>query len=220
MIPAREVGGDLYDFFFINKTHLCIAIGDVSGKGVPASLLMAVTRTLLRAKAVSGISSDELMTLMDKDLLASKNSWMFVTFFLCIIDLTTGEMDYTCAGHNPPYLIQLDNRVTEMEVNRALPLGVSLQKEYRAKKLILKPGDKFLLYTDGVTEATNLEEEMFEETGLVNVLNNCIIKDTKEIVETIFKSVEQFAGEAEQADDITTLAFIFKDRLRNQREIL
>jgi sigma-B regulation protein RsbU (phosphoserine phosphatase) len=213
MIPAREVGGDLYDFFFIDKTHLCIAIGDVSGKGVPASLLMAVSRTLLHAKAVPGITSAEITSQMDKDLQASKDSWMFVTFFLSIIDLTTGEMDYTNAGHNPPYLIRSDNSVVKLEVNKGLPLGLDFEKEYQAKKIAFKPGDKLILYTDGVTEAMNTKDELFDESGIEKVLDNNGNADVKELVESIFHSVDEFAGEAEQADDITTVAFDFKDKL-------
>ena len=213
MIPAREVGGDLYDFFFIDKTHLCIAIGDVSGKGVPASLLMAVTRTLLRAKAISGISSAELTSQMDKDLQASKDSWMFVTFFLCIMDITTGEMDYTSAGHNPPYMIRSDNSVVKLELNKGLPLGLEYQKEYQARKILFNPGEKLILYTDGVTEAMNSNDELFDETRLEKILTDNTDMEVKDLVESIFNSVNEFACDSKQADDITAVGFVFKNQM-------
>jgi len=163
LLPAKELGGDLYDFFFIDDTHLCIAIGDVSGKGVPASLLMAVTITLLRTKAVRGIRSDELVNRIDKDLRASYESRMFVTFFLGIVDLSTGELDYTSSGHNPPYLIRSDGAIEKMIVNPGLPLGTGVQKKYSSRKVNIKPSETLVLFTDGVTEAMNVEEVMFEE---------------------------------------------------------
>ncbi|UCH65642.1 MAG: SpoIIE family protein phosphatase, partial [Ignavibacterium sp.] len=163
LLPAKEVGGDLYDFFFIDEAHLCIAIGDVSGKGVPASLLMAVTRTLLRAKAYRGIKSDELVNLIDKELKASHETRLFVTFFLGIIDLSTGELDYTCSGHNPPYLIHANGEIEQMTVAPGLPLGIGVQKRYSARTAHINPSETLVLFTDGVTEAMNVEDVMFEE---------------------------------------------------------
>ncbi|MFC2094026.1 SpoIIE family protein phosphatase [Bacteroidota bacterium] len=211
--PAKEVGGDMYDFFFIDDTHLCLAIGDVSGKGVPASLLMAVTRTLLRAKAVSGISSDELINSIKKDFQDIHDSKMFVTFFLAIVDLSTGEMNFTSAGHNPPFLIKAQKDIITLESETSLPLGVKIQKTYKSANISLQSGDKIILYTDGITEAMNSTGDLFGEENLEKVLISSIDEDVKNIAEGIFSVVKTFAGEAEQYDDMTLVAFHFKKHL-------
>jgi sigma-B regulation protein RsbU (phosphoserine phosphatase) len=212
--PAKEVGGDMYDFFFIDDTHLCLAIGDVSGKGVPASLLMAVTRTLLRAKAVSGISSDELVNSIKKDFQDIHDSKMFVTFFLAIVDLSTGEMNYTSAGHNPPFLITAKKDFITLESETSLPLGVKIQKTYKSAKINLEAGDKIILYTDGITEAMNTNSDLFGEENLEKVLTSSADEDVKNIAEGIFSFVKTFAGEAEQYDDMTLVVFHFKKSLQ------
>jgi sigma-B regulation protein RsbU (phosphoserine phosphatase) len=212
--PAKEVGGDMYDFFFIDDTHLCLAIGDVSGKGVPASLLMAVTRTLLRAKAVSGISSDELVNSIKKDFQDIHDSKMFVTFFLAIVDLSTGEMNYTSAGHNPPFLISAKKDFITLESETSLPLGVKIQKTYKSAKINLEAGDKIILYTDGITEAMNTNSDLFGEENLEKVLKSSADEDVKNIAEGIFSFVKTFAGEAEQYDDMTLVVFHFKKSLQ------
>ncbi|RKY91067.1 MAG: serine/threonine protein phosphatase [Ignavibacteriae bacterium] len=214
LLSAKEVGGDLYDFFFIDDTHLCIAIGDVSGKGVPASLLMAVTRTLLRAKATSGIRSDELVNLIDKELKASHDTRLFVTFFLGIIDLSTGEMDYTNSGHNPPYLIRSDGAIEKMIVNPGLPLGIGVQNKYISRKINIKPSETLVLFTDGVTEAMNTEDAMFKENGLEEVLKKTAALDVTDIVESVFESVKVFTNDVIQYDDITVVAFNFKEKYK------
>ncbi len=210
---AKEVGGDMYDFFFIDDTHLCLAIGDVSGKGVPASLLMAVTRTLLRAKAVSGISSDELVNSIKKDFQDIHDSKLFVTFFLAIVDLSNGEMNYTTAGHNPPYLIKGYKDIIMLESEPGLPLGVKIQKTYHSENIRLKPGDKVILYTDGITEAMNANSELFGEDNLKDVLISLFDEDVKNTAEGIFNVVKTFAGETEQYDDMTLVVFHFKKAL-------
>ncbi len=214
LLSAKKVGGDLYDYFFIDDTHLCIAIGDVSGKGVPASILMAVTRTLLRAKAVSGIRSDELINHMDKELKASHDSRLFVTFFLGIIDLSTGEMDYTSSGHNPPYLIHSDGTIEKMIVNPGLPLGIGVQKKYISRRIIIMPSETIVLFTDGVTEAMNIEDVMFEEERLENVLKKAASLEVTDLVESVFESVKVFASDVAQYDDITVVAFNFKGKYK------
>jgi sigma-B regulation protein RsbU (phosphoserine phosphatase) len=212
LLSAKEVGGDLYDFFLIDDTHLCLAIGDVSGKGVPASLLMAVTRTLLRAKAVRGIKSDELVNLIDKELKASHETRLFVTFFLGIVDLSTGEMDYTCSGHNPPYLIHSNGEIEKMIVAPGLPLGIGVQKNYSSRTIYIKPSETLVLFTDGVTEAMNIEDVMFEEERLEDVLKKAASLDVTKILTSVFESVKVFTSDVEQYDDITVVAFNFKDK--------
>ena len=212
LVPAKEVGGDLYDFFFIDEKHLCIAIGDVSGKGVPASLLMAVTRTLLRAKAVRGIKSNELVNLRDTELKTSHETRLFVTFFLGIIDLSTGEMDYTCSGHNPPYLIHSNGEIEKMIVEPGLPLGIGVQKKYSSRITHINPSETLVLFTDGVTEAMNVEDVMFEEERLEDVLKKAASLNVTKIVDSVFDSIKVFTSDVEQYDDITVVAFNFKDK--------
>lgn len=202
--PAKEVGGDLYDFFFIDEKHLCFAIGDVSGKGVPASLFMAVTRTLLRTQSANCLDSSKIMTSMNKVLSADNEASMFVTFFLVIMDITTGEMTCSNAGHNPPYIVRTGGAVESVEQSPGMPLGIMADLPYESSKIKLKPGDMIVLYTDGVTEATDVDFSMFGEEKLIEVIKH--VGNPQEITENIFQAVKKFAEDAEQADDITILA--------------
>ncbi|MBU2508244.1 MAG: SpoIIE family protein phosphatase [Bacteroidetes bacterium] len=203
--PAKEVGGDLYDFFFLDDSHLCFAIGDVTGKGVPASLFMAVTRTLLRSKAIKGMKANEIVHEVNLDLTKDNESQMFVTFFLGILNIHTGILSFTNAGHNSPYVVKANGEVVKVDVNNGLPLGVFAAKEFSMGNLFLMPRDKFVLYTDGVNEAMNPEFELFTAERLESSLEAVKNLNPRECIEKIVADITAFTKGADQSDDITLL---------------
>jgi len=204
LISAREVGGDIYDFFFIDEKHLCFAIGDVSGKGVPAALFMAVVKTLLRAKVSFIIDPAEIFNAMNNDLYKDNKSYMFVTFFLGILNIETGVLEYSNAGHNPP-LIHTANKGfyyfhTE---NTGFPLGIAADVKYIGNKLQLLPEDIFFLYTDRVTEAMNVDNIQFSEEKLIDILDKNKDETVINIVNNVKLAIDQHAAGTIQSDDIT-----------------
>jgi sigma-B regulation protein RsbU (phosphoserine phosphatase) len=207
--PARDVGGDLYDFFFIDDYKLCFAIGDVSGKGVPASLFMAITRTLLRAKVQKNRPVQEIVKSMNEELCQGNENSMFVTFFLGIIDLKTGKTDYCNAGHNHPYLLKADGTVEEIKGTHGTPLGIFEDIDYKSDKLRLQKGDSILMFTDGIPEAMNANDELFTDQRLAEFLKDYPLKSPKTITLDLLNEVQQFAGDAVQSDDITILSLTY-----------
>lgn len=205
MTPAKDVGGDFYDFFQIDEARIGFVIADVSGKGVPASLFMAVSRTLIRATGLRGVLSDECITYANKLLCNESLDSMFVTVFYGIYNCKTGEIDYTNAGHNPPYLLHRNNTVEALPLSKNFIVGVFDDFTYTNTVLQLDPGDALILYTDGVTEAFNEKKEQFSEAGLEKTLKSVPGAGSQEIIEAITEDVKQFVGEAEQSDDITIL---------------
>ncbi len=207
---AKAVGGDLYDFFFIDDDHLCFAIGDVSGKGVPSSLFMAVARTILKAKAVKGLNAGEIITGMNNDLCPDNEMSMFVTLFMCILDIRSGELEFCNAGHNPPYIIRHEQGLERVESRHGLPLGVMGGVPYSSEKLVMQPGDRIILYTDGVTEAEDMEGRFFTENKLGRFLEMNRTLSAEGLTEKLLQEVKDFAGDAEQADDITILVLNYR----------
>jgi phosphoserine phosphatase RsbU/P len=208
MDPAREVGGDFYDFFFVDKDRLCMIIGDVSGKGVPAALFMAISKALLKTEALLGLPPDEILYRVNNILLPDNKTCMFVTLFCMILNTATGELAISNAGHNPP-LICGDNRCFDFfSVPAGCVVGVMEDTKFICKKMILNPNDLVFLYTDGVTEAMNGQRKMFSEERLRLTLEN--LKDTHRDVQDIIKvmreEIREFADGEEQSDDITMLA--------------
>jgi len=210
--PAREVGGDLYDFFFLDDENLCLTIGDVSGKGVPASLLMAVTRTLLRSHAKVGLNSSEIVNLMNKSLNENKETRLFVTYFLLIFNIRTGILEFTNAGHNPPLLVKQSGEIIFLESPQSYPLGISTLSPYKSNELQMSKGDKLFLYTDGITEAQNSSDEMYSEEKLKTELANCLNFEADKLCNFIFNSAETFMGETEQYDDMTVVCLNYSKR--------
>lgn len=205
MTPAKDVGGDFYDFFVIDENRIGFVIADVSGKGVPASLFMAVSRTLIRATGLRGIPSDECLTYANRLLCNESLDSMFVTMFYGIYDTKTGEIDYTNAGHNPPYLLRRDNTVEPLPLSKNIMVGVFDDFVFESSKLSLNEGDALILYTDGVTEAFNEKREMFGESGLEKTLKSVPGAGSQEIIEAIIEDVKDFSGNEPQSDDITIL---------------
>lgn len=206
MNAAKEVGGDFYDFFLVDKNRLGFVIGDVSGKGVPAAIFMAVSRTLIRATALKGTPAGECMSYVNNLLCSESVSSMFVTVFYGVLDLQTGIIEYSNAGHNPPYIIKPNGDVIELEKTGGLVLGAMEDFEFNVKTLKMETGDSLVLFTDGVTEAFNAADELYSEERLVELLKPLSEKSIKEIVEIINEDVEKYSTGVPQADDITVLA--------------
>lgn len=209
MLPAREVGGDLYDFFAIDKHRLGIIIGDVSGKGIPAAMLMAVTKTLIKATASKGIPADNILSEVNNILVEESPSNMFVTVFCSIFDTRNGSLEYSNGGHNLPYIISSEGKVIQLENSGGLVLGAMKNMEYCSGRISLKPGDNIFFYSDGIPEAFNMEEVQFHEERLEKSLMTKNRMTAKEIVESVIYDLKAFTGDTSQSDDITAMALKF-----------
>ncbi|MGL1861332.1 MAG: SpoIIE family protein phosphatase [Pseudodesulfovibrio sp.] len=207
--PAKEVGGDLYDFFFIDDTHFCFLVGDVSGKGVPAAFFMAVTKTLLKVVSERGMDPGDIITKVNGDLAAENESCMFVTLFLAIIDIETGETRYANAGHNPPIFMPCGGTPEWIPPFGEPVAGIMDTMEYSTKTMTMAPGDIMFIYTDGVTEAMNQEQKLYSDERLMELLTNMKEPFAPKLVKAIDESIQVFAEGAEQSDDITMLAMQF-----------
>ncbi len=206
---ARSVGGDLYDFFYLDEQHICFAVGDVSGKGVPAALFMTLTKTLLRAKSKPTLSAGKIVTAMNKLLCENNDMSMFVSFFLGILNLQTGKLNYCNAGHNLPHLLRKDRKVETMPVRHGIPLGIMDNEPYYDDSFTLKSGDLVLLYTDGVARGQNYLHQMFGEVRMQPLLRQLINLSPQECVQKLHAEVMEFIGNTEQDDDIAILALQF-----------
>ena len=209
MIPAKEVGGDLYDFFMIDKYRLGIVIGDVSGKGIAAALLMAVCKTLLKATANKGIPADNILSEVNNIIVDESPSNMFVTVFYGVLDTRSGAFEYSNGGHNSPYLLSKDGSIKQILEVGGLIVGAMRNSEYQSNVITLQPGESIFFYTDGVTEAFNKNEEEFKEARLEKILEGKNVLNANDLVLTVFEGVQSFTEGVEQSDDITCLALKF-----------
>ena len=208
MRTAREVGGDFYDFYFVGPDRLALVIADVSGKGVSAALFMMRAKATIQALLKSGLEIVEAMEKANHRLAINNDANMFVTAWIGVVDLVTGEMEYVNAGHNPPLVKRAGGSVEYLTPRSGPPLAVMDGVSYRRQTLALKPGDGILLYTDGVTEATNRAEALFGEARLLQTMRGLLgAHDAETLIDGILKDVSAFADGAEQADDITLLGF-------------
>jgi len=206
MTAAKEVGGDFFDFFPIDTDRIGFVIGDVSGKGIPAAIFMAVSRTLLKATAVKGLPAGDCLSYVNDLLCPESVESMFVTIFYGILDTKTGEVEYANGGHNPPYIICKDGGITEIPHTGGIALGVLDDIKFSAKTLKLNPGDSIFLFTDGVTEAFSREEELYSEERLEGLLKDMNTLKVKEICQAIIKDVHEYSTGVQQSDDITVLS--------------
>ncbi|MCX6276719.1 MAG: SpoIIE family protein phosphatase [Bacteroidetes bacterium] len=208
MVAAKEVGGDFFDFFLIDHNRIGFVIGDVSGKGVPAAIFMAVSRTLIRATGLKGIPTDECMHYVNNLLCNESVSCMFVTVFYGILNTLTGEVEYVNAGHNPPYLLS-NGGIRKLEMTGGVILGCMEEFKYKSAKIQLAPGDRLFLYTDGVTEAFNTQDEAYGDDRLEAFLKQRINSPIDEIVKESLIEVNSFSTGMAQSDDITLLAISY-----------
>ena len=205
MIAAKDVGGDLYDFFPIDDTHFGFTIADVSGKGIPAAIFMAVSRTMIKANGTRGISSNECMKIVNDLLCEESLDEMFVTVFYGIYDMATGTIEYTNAGHNRPYILHADGSVEMVMSKINMALGIMEGLEFKSDTIQLQPNDTLVTFTDGVTEAEDAEHNQFGDDRLIEILKELRGSDSETIVRTINEKIKDFVGEATQFDDITQL---------------
>ena len=206
MNAAKDVGGDFYDFFRIDADRIGFVIADVSGKGVPAAIFMAVSRTLIRATGIRGVSPSECMTYSNTLLAKESVNSMFVTVFYGIYNIRTGEVTYTNAGPNPPYIMKANGSVQSLPMSKDIIAGFLDDFQFTENTLQLEPGDTLLMFTDGVTEAIDPEENEYGVERLQQLLGQLVASDCQKIIDAVKADVKAFAGEAEQSDDITLLA--------------
>ena len=210
MIAAKEVGGDFYDFYKLNDTTVAFLAADVSGKGIPAAMFMMTAKTIIKDLAESGMSVNEIFTRANEKLCENNESGMFVTAWMGILDLTTGRMQFANAGHNPPVLKRASGEFEYLKTRAGFVLAGMEGVRYRAGELTLSPGDRLFLYTDGVPEATNAENQLYGEDRLLAFMNRHTTVDAVTLLPALKANIDEFVGEAPQFDDITMLMFDYK----------
>lgn len=211
LIPAREVGGDFYDFHFLDENHLYMVVGDVSGKGVPAALMMAVTKTLLKSRAGNDRSTASILTHVNNEIAKDNDAYMFITVFIGILNTVTGELVYSNAGHNPSFVIEKNRNITKLADLHGPVVGAMEDMTYKETSVQVDKDAIILAYTDGITESQNIKEELYSDQRFEDLLKNGTYDTTKQLSELIIESVKEFEGDTEQFDDITVLAVQLKD---------
>jgi len=204
--PAKAVGGDLYDFYFLDDNHLFIAIGDVAGKGVPASLFMVVAKTLFRSRITLHMPLNQIMYEINKEICKDNPNQMFITFIAGIVDLENATLTYCNAGHNPPFLIRSHGNIEKLSELHGIPLGIFEHAVFSSGTILLLPGDTLLLYTDGVTEAINSSGAFYTVERMLGVIRGNPDLCPAEMLVRLKESVRDFMKGTDQADDITLLA--------------
>lgn len=205
MYTAKEVGGDFYDFYFVDEDTLAFLVADVSGKGIPAAMFMMQSKTLLKSCAESGLSIEQVFTTTNEKLCAGNEAGMFVTAWMGLLNVKTGHMTFANAGHNPPLIRSGGNGFDFHKIRVNFVLAGMEGVRYRKNELQLQPGDTIYLYTDGVTEATDLNQKLYGDTRLKDLLNSHEFVSDKDLCDTVKTDVDTFVGKAEQFDDITML---------------
>lgn len=205
IVPAKEVGGDLYDFFALDEDHLCVCVGDVSDKGVPAAIFMAMAKTVLRATASIELSPAEILYRTNNELSDNNTETMFVTLFLLIFNRKTGKICFSNGGHNLPYVVRSTGHIQAIDSQGGTALGVFPELPYENGELQLQSGDGLLIYSDGITEAANIDQQLYGEERLANILAENHQATATALNNQILQNVREFAGDAAQSDDITCL---------------
>ncbi|MBO6143660.1 MAG: SpoIIE family protein phosphatase [Prevotella sp.] len=206
MIPAKDVGGDFYDFFRIDQDHIGLVMADVSGKGIPAAIFMAVSRTLIRTIGLQGYSSDVCLAKANELLYGESTEAMFVTVFYAIYNIRTGEMEYCNGGHNSPYILRANGRVEQIPMSTNCIVGIMDGLTYTSANEQLGVGDTLLMYTDGVNEAFNTAFEEYGEPRMEHILSELNGKNCQEVIDGQLEDIRRFTDGAEQSDDITIMA--------------
>ncbi|MBQ1896246.1 MAG: SpoIIE family protein phosphatase, partial [Clostridia bacterium] len=218
MDPAKEVGGDFYNFFLVDDDHLCVFIADVSGKGVPAALFMMASTIVLSNNAAMGKSPAQILRETNEAICSNNREEMFLTVWLGILELSTGKLTAANAGHEFPVIKTPDGKFELLKDKHGLVLGGMSGAPYKEYEIMLEPGSKLFLYTDGVPEATNSEEELFGTDRMLDALNTVPDASPKDILQNVRTAVDCFVKEAEQFDDITMVCVEFKEYSDNTKE--
>jgi len=209
MQPAREVGGDFYDFFFIGPTKLCLIIGDVCGKGIPAALFMAISKTLLRIEAQHEPSPDQVLFNVNNTLYPDNEASMFFTGLCALLDTESGELTIANGGHNPPLFCPAGGEFQYINLPKGLVVGAMPDTSYISKNYTMRPHDTLFMYTDGVTEAMDGQGRLYSEARLLSCVNDLCGRSVSDIIHGVRADIETFAGGTEQSDDITMLVIEF-----------
>ena len=212
MNPAKEVGGDFYDFFMIDERHVAIVMADVSGKGVPAALFMVIGKTLIKDHTVPGTDPADIFMTVNNLLCESNGEGLFITAFMGILDMVTGEFRYVNAGHEPPYIFH-DGKYTMHKIPPAFVLAGMEDMKYKSGSIMLEPGDKVFQYTDGVTEATDADKQLYGDERLNAILNKIGGVPANQLLKAVKEDIDRFVGAAPQFDDITMLCLEYKKRM-------
>ena len=212
MDPAKEVGGDFYDFFLVDSDHLCMVMADVSGKGVPAALFMMASRIILASYAKQGMSPAEIMRSTNETICQNNREEMFVTVWLGILEISTGKIRAANAGHEYPVLMQPGGKCELYKDKHGFVLGGMDGVKYKEYEFTLQPGARLFLYTDGVPEATNAGNELFGTDRMLDALNEDMSADPQQVLHQVRSAVDSFVGNAEQFDDLTMLCLEYKGK--------
>ena len=212
MDPAKEEGGDFYDFFLIDEDHIALVMADVSGKGVPAALFMVIAKTLLKNTAQSGISPKEVLSQVNTQLCENNEAEMFVTVWLGVMQISTGHMVCANAGHEYPAIRRVGGQYELLHDKHGFVLAGMEGSRYREYEITLEKGDSLFVYTDGVPEATNAENELFGTDRMLEALNQNPDAASEEVIREVQKAMEVFVKQAPQFDDITMLSMIYKGK--------
>jgi len=213
MDPAKEVGGDFYDFFMVDERHLAIVMADVSGKGVPAALFMVIGKTLIKDHTTPEKDLGKLFSEVNNLLCEANSEGLFITAFEGVLDLVTGEFNFVNAGHEMPYICRAGGDFEAYKIRPGFVLAGMEDMRYRAGSMVLEPGDKIFQYTDGVTEATNAGNELYGMARLGQVLNRVKTGTPHEILPAVKQDIDAFVGEADQFDDITMLCLEYRAKM-------
>lgn len=220
MEAAKYVGGDFYDFYMIDTDHLAMTIGDVSGKGVPAALFMAVTKYLLEGQSRPGLRPDEIMGKVNLALCRNNDENMFVTVWLGILELETGRLTYCSAGHNPPVIERYNGEPELLTTKQCLVLGAREGVTYRSDEIVMEHGDRILLYTDGVTEANDHFDSFYGTERLMKVMKSCDGMSLEGQIKTILGDISEFTNGAVQFDDMTMMMVRYDGKKRSGEALL
>ena len=212
MIAAKEVGGDFYDFYKLSDTTVAFLAADVSGKGIPAAMFMMTAKTIIKDLAESGMEVNDIFTKANEKLCENNESGMFVTAWMGILDITTGQVKFANAGHNPPLLKREDGSFEYLKTRAGFVLAGMEGVRYRVGELTLNPGDRLFLYTDGVPEATNVNNKLYGEDRLLTFMNQNASMEATKLLPALKANIDEFVGEAPQFDDITMLMFDYKPK--------
>ena len=213
--PAGKIGGDLYDYFFIDKNHLLVAIGDVSGKGIPASLFMAVASTLIKTNARI-LSAKDIVAKVNLELSTRNADQYFLTLFVGILDVGSGLLDYCNAAHNYPYILHADGTFQTLSKSHGLPLGIYKDKPYKSSMVELRSNDMMILYTDGVINSSDSNKQHYGTDRLEQNIQNLNDLSSEEVVQKLLKSIMIYEGDSRQADDISLLVLKYLNKTENQ----
>ena len=217
MIAAKEVGGDFYDFYKLSDTTVAFLAADVSGKGIPAAMFMMTAKTIIKDLAERGLAVNDIFTQANEKLCENNESGMFVTAWMGILDLTTGQVKFANAGHNPPLLKRADGSFEYLKTRAGFVLAGMEGVRYRAGEITLNLGDRLFLYTDGVPEATNTDNKLYGEERLLSFMNQNASTEAMELLPALKANIDEFVGEAPQFDDITMLMFDYKPKKGGER---